>query len=52
MKEKNTGILNNEKWTKIIIESEDGEKKIAEITNELVIPADGYVIKLVPKYLD
>lgn len=42
-------ILNGDIWEKLIIESEDG-KKIAEITIDVAIPADGYVVRMIPKY--
>jgi hypothetical protein len=36
-------------YSKLIVEAENGEK-IAEVTNELVTPADGYVVRLTPTY--
>ncbi|HEL1985917.1 TPA: hypothetical protein TY283_001265 [Streptococcus suis] len=42
-------ILNAEKYTSLVVETEDG-KKIAEITLTEAIPAEGYVVRLTPKY--
>lgn len=42
-------ILNPEFYTALAVETKDG-KKIAEITHDKVIPADGYVVRLTPKY--
>jgi hypothetical protein len=44
----NDDILSNN-YTKLVVETENGEK-IAEVTNELVTPADGYVVRLTPSY--
>lgn len=41
-------ILNAEKYTSLVVETEKG-KKIAEITLTEVIPAEGYVVRLTPK---
>ncbi len=41
-------ILNAEKYTSLVVETEEG-KKIAEITLTEVIPAKGYVVRLTPK---
>lgn len=51
MQEAEDFILNQEKYAKLIVETENGEK-IAEITAKTAIPAEGYVIRLVPKYED
>lgn len=42
-------ILNKEKYTKLVVETENG-KKIAEVTLTDATPADGYVIRLTPNY--
>lgn len=42
-------ILNEEKYTALVVETIEG-KKIAEITLTEVIPAEGYVVRLTPKY--
>lgn len=47
--DENIYILNEEKYTKLTIETEEGEK-IAEVTLTDATPADGYRIKLTPKY--
>ncbi|CZQ83636.1 Hypothetical protein Tpal_469 [Trichococcus palustris] len=43
------GILNQEKYQKLVIETENGEK-IAEVTAEEATPAEGYIIRLIPQY--
>ncbi|QUE55361.1 hypothetical protein INT76_03665 [Streptococcus oriscaviae] len=48
-KKKVNEILNAEKYTSLVVETEEG-KKIAEITLTEVIPAEGYVVRLTPKY--
>lgn len=35
---------------RIIVESEDGKEKIAEINENEIIPAIGYVVRIQPKY--
>lgn len=42
-------ILNPEHYTKLVVETEEG-KKIAEVTLDEATPADGYVIRLTPRY--
>lgn len=42
-------ILNSKRYTKLVVETEDG-KKIAEVTLTEATPADGYVIRLTPNY--
>lgn len=38
-------------YTRIVVETdEDNPKTIAEITKELITPADGYRVRLTPKY--
>lgn len=49
MNEEKMGILNEENYTRLIVETEEGEK-IAEVTLTDATPADGYVIRLTPKY--
>lgn len=49
MKEEKMGILNEENYTRLIVETEEGEK-IAEVTLTDATPADGYLIRLTPKY--
>lgn len=49
MNEEKMGILNEENYTRLIVETEEG-KKIAEVTLTDATPADGYVIRLTPKY--
>lgn len=43
-------ILDSRFYTRLIVESEDGTKKIAEVTLDDATPADGYVIRLRPNY--
>lgn len=43
-------ILDSRFYTRLIVESEDGTKKIAEVTLDDATPADGYVIRLRPTY--
>lgn len=42
-------ILNSKRYTKLVVETEDG-KKIAEVTLTEATPTDGYVIRLTPNY--
>ncbi|WP_459128123.1 hypothetical protein [Latilactobacillus curvatus] len=49
MKEQKIEIINEERYTKLIVETNDG-KKIAEITSTDATPASGYRIRLTPKY--
>ncbi|MGX4686337.1 hypothetical protein JNUCC83_05475 [Vagococcus sp. JNUCC 83] len=42
-------VLNQDLYTKMIVQKDDGTK-IAEITIEEAIPAEGYQIVLIPKY--
>lgn len=48
-KEEKMGILNEENYTRLIVETEEG-KKVAEVTLTDATPADGYRIRLTPKY--
>lgn len=43
-------ILDSRFYTRLIVETEDGLKKIAEVTLDDVTPATGYVVRLRPKY--
>ena len=43
-------ILDRRFYTRLIVESEDGTKKIAEVTLDDATPANGYVIRLRPNY--
>ena len=43
-------ILDSRFYTRLIVESEDGTKKIAEVTLDDATPADGYVIRLRSNY--
>lgn len=45
----NQFILNSERYTKLVVETEDG-KKIVEVALTEATPADGYVIRLTPNY--
>ena len=47
--ESKIGILNENNYTRLIIETEEG-KKVAEVTLTDATPADGYRIRLTPKY--
>lgn len=49
MNEEKIEILNEEKYTKLTVETVDS-KKIAEVTLADATPADGYRIRLTPKY--
>lgn len=49
MNEEKIEILNEEQYTKLIVETNDG-KKVAEVTLTDATPADGYRIRLTPKY--
>ncbi|HEL0558412.1 TPA: hypothetical protein TVB72_000096 [Streptococcus equi subsp. zooepidemicus] len=42
-------ILNSKRYTKLVVETEEGEK-IAEITLTDATSASGYVIRLTPNY--
>ena len=43
-------ILDSRFYTLLIVETEDGAKKIAEVTLDDVTPAAGYTVRLRPKY--
>lgn len=43
-------ILDNRFYTRLIVETEDGAKKIAEVTLDDVSSATGYVVRLRPNY--
>ena len=43
-------ILDSRFYTRLIVETEDGAKKIAEITLNDVTSATGYVVRLRPNY--
>ena len=43
-------ILDSRFYTRLIVETEDGEKKIAEVTLDDVTTAAGYVVRLRPNY--
>lgn len=43
-------ILDSRFYTRLIVETEDGAKKIAEITLDDVTIATGYIARLRPKY--
>lgn len=47
--DENIEILNEDNYTRLIVESEKGEK-IAEVTLTDATPAEGYLIRLTPKY--
>ena len=49
-KSNRVNILDSRFYTRLIVETEDGTKKIAEVTLDDVTPATGYVIRLRPKY--
>ena len=49
MKEQKIEIINEERYTKLIVETNDG-KKIAEITSTDPTPPTRYRNKLTPKY--
>ncbi|EME3504033.1 hypothetical protein UL360_002451 [Enterococcus faecium] len=49
MEEQKMGILNEENYTRLIVETEEGEI-VAEVTLTDATPAEGYVIRLTPKY--
>ena len=42
-------VLNENFYSKLVVETEEG-KKIAEVTLTDITPADGYRIRLTPKY--
>ena len=48
MEEKNN-ILTSDIQS-IVVEKEETHEKIAEITNECVTPANGYVVRITPNY--
>ena len=43
-------ILDSRFYTRLIVETEDGAKKIAEVTLDDVTSATGYVVRLRPNY--
>ena len=43
-------ILDSRFYTRLIVETEDGAKKIAEVTFDDVTTAKGYVVRLRPNY--
>ena len=43
-------ILDSRFYTRLIVETEDGAKKIAEVTLDDVTSATGYVVKLRPNH--
>ena len=43
------GIINEEKYTRLIVETEE-RTKVAEVSLTDATPADGYRIRLTPKY--
>ncbi len=43
-------ILDSRFYTRLIVETEDGAKKIAEVTLDDVTPAAGYTVRLRPNY--
>lgn len=43
-------ILDSRFYTRLIVETEDGAKKIAEVTLDDVTPAAGYAVRLRPNY--
>lgn len=43
-------ILDSRFYTRLIVETEDGSKKIAEVTLDDVTSAIGYVVRLRPNY--
>ena len=43
-------ILDSRFYTRLIVETEDGEKKIAEVTLDDVTTATGYVVRIRPNY--
>ena len=47
--DENIEILNEDNYTRLVVESEKGEK-IAEVTLTDATPAEGYLIRLTPKY--
>lgn len=49
MEELNSDILNENNYTKLVVENEHGEK-IAEITSTDATSAEGYSIRLTPNY--
>lgn len=48
LKKRGLYYLRNE--SRIIVETEDGKEKIAEINEDEIIPAIGYVVRIQPKY--
>ena len=47
--DENIEILNEDNYTRLVVESEKGEK-IAEVTLTDATPTEGYLIRLTPKY--
>ena len=47
--DENIEILNEDNYTRLVVESEKGEK-IAEVTLTDATPAEGYLIRMTPKY--
>ena len=43
-------ILDSRFYTRLIVETSDGKKKIAEVTLDNVTSAAGYAVRLRPKY--
>ncbi len=43
-------VLDSRFYTRLIVETSDGKKKIAEVTLNDVTPAAGYTVRLRPKY--
>ena len=43
-------ILDSRFYTRLIVETEDGAKKIAEVTLDDVTSVTGYVVRLRPNY--
>ena len=43
-------ILDSRFYTRLIVETEDGAKKLAEVTLDDVTSATGYVVRLRPNY--
>ncbi|MDT1997246.1 hypothetical protein AB6834_09485 [Carnobacterium divergens] len=49
MEAEKVNILNENNYTRLIVENENGEK-IAEVTSTDATPANGYRIRLTPRY--
>ena len=43
-------VLDSRFYTRLIVETSDGKKKIAEVTLDDVTSAAGYTVRLRPKY--